>query len=87
MKMEPYQIIKHPLSTEKSIRLLEAENKLVFAVHPKARRKEVKEALEKMFNVKILKVNMLTNNGEKKAYVKLSPEFQAIDIATDLGLM
>lgn len=86
--MEPYTLILHPLSTEKSIRLLEAENKLVFAVHPKAKRKEVKEALEKMFNVKILKVNMLTAaNGGKRVYVKLAPEFQAIDIATDLGLM
>lgn len=86
--MEPYTIILHPLSTEKSIRLLEAENKLVFAVHPKAERKEVKEALEKMFKIKIVKVNMMTSpRGEKRAYVKLSPEFQAIDIATDLGLM
>jgi len=86
--MEPYTIILHPLSTEKSIRLLEAENKLVFAVHPKAERKQVKEALEKMFKIKILKVNLMTSpRGDKKAYVKLSPEFQAIDIATDLGLM
>ncbi|MBI4152940.1 50S ribosomal protein L23 [Candidatus Woesearchaeota archaeon] len=86
--MEPHEIIIHPLSTEKSIRLLEAENKLVFAVHPKAERKEVKSALEKMFNIKILKVNMLTTaSGQKRAYVKLSPEFQAIDIVTDLGLM
>lgn len=86
--MEPYEIIKHPLSTEKSIRLLEAENKLVFAVHLKAERKEVKEAVEKLFNVKIVKVNTyITPQGEKRAYVKLAPEFQAIDIATDLGLM
>ncbi len=86
--MEPYEIIKHPLSTEKSIRMLEAENKLVFSVHLKAKKKDVKEALEKMFNVKILNVNtFITPGGEKRAYVKLAPEFPAIDIATDLGLM
>ena len=86
--MDPHTILKHPLSTEKSIRLLESENKLVFAVHPKATRKEIKQAIEEMFNVKVLKVNTLTvPTGEKRAYIKLSPENPAIDVATELGLM
>lgn len=86
--MEPYTILKHPLSTEKSIRLLESENKLVFVVHPKATRNQIKSAIEDLFKVKVLKVNTLTTSkGEKRAYIKLSPENPAIDVATDLGLM
>ncbi len=86
--MEQYKVIKYPLSTEKSIRLLEAENKLLFVVGNKATKNEIKKAVEEMFKVKVANVNTLvTANGEKRAYVKLSPEFAAIDIATDLGLM
>lgn len=80
-------IIKYPLSTEKSIRLMESENKLTFIVDKKAKKQEVKKAIEDMFKVKIIKINTLIHKGEKKAYVKLSPETPAIDIATKLGLM
>ena len=38
--MDPYSIIKCPLSTEKSIRLMESENKLIFVVNKKATKKE-----------------------------------------------
>lgn len=86
--METNDVIRFPLSTEKSVRLLEAENKLAFVVHPKATRKDIKGAVEKMFNIKVVKVNtLMTPHGEKRAYVKLSPEHPAIDVATDLGLM
>ena len=42
--MNPYTIIKYPLSTEKSIRLMEAENKLIFVVNKSATKKEIKKA-------------------------------------------
>jgi len=83
-----YEIIKHPLSTEKGIRLMESENKLLFVVDRKTTNKEVKEAIEKMFKVKVDKVNTLIgHDGKKRAYVKFSAENPAIDIATQLGLM
>ena len=86
--MNQTDVIKYPLSTEKSIRLLEAENKLVFVVDMKATKKEIKEAVEQMFKIKTLKVNVsIAAHAEKRAYVKLAPEFPAIDIATELGLM
>ena len=40
-------IIKYPLSTEKAIRLMESENKLVFVVDDKASKQEIKKAIEK----------------------------------------
>ena len=86
--MKEYEIIKYPLATEKAVRMMEAENRLTFVVDRKATKKEIKEAVEKMFNVKVLKVNTLISNlGKKKAYVKLSPENLAMDVATKLGLM
>lgn len=87
--MKKVQIIKYPLSTEKSIRLMEAENKLLFVVDRRAKKPEIKEELEKMFKVKVLEVNTFITNRkqQKRAYVKFSYETPAIDIATRLGLM
>ena len=86
--MREDQIIKYALATEKSMRLMESENKLAFIVDKRANKKQIKEVLEKEFNVKILKVNTtITTNGKKKAYINFSEETPAIDVATKLGLM
>ncbi|OYT31053.1 50S ribosomal protein L23 [Candidatus Woesearchaeota archaeon ex4484_78] len=80
-------IIKNPLSTEKAIRLMELNNELVFIVDPRASKDEIKKAVEERFKVKVLKVRTMHSiKGQKKAYVKLSPETPAIDVATKLGL-
>ena len=86
--MEAHKIIKYPLSTEKSIRLMESENKLIFRVDKNAKKAEIKKAIEKIFKTKVEKINTLIDTkGEKKAYVKFSLDTPAIDIATNLGLM
>ncbi len=86
--MEEHKIIKHPLSTEKSIRLMEAENKLIFIVDNKAKKKDIKKAAESLFNVKVEKINtFIDTKGKKRAYVKLNKDNPAIDVATQLGLM
>lgn len=87
-RIEPYRVIKYPLSTEKSIRLMEAENKLIFVVDKKADKVDIKKAVESMFKAKIVDVNTFVSaDGKKKAYIKFSDETPAIDIATQLGLM
>lgn len=86
--MENHTVLKHPLATEKSIRLMESENKLVFVVDRRATKLDIKKAVESMFKAKVLAVN--THNavtGEKRAYITLSRETPAIDIATSLGIM
>ncbi len=82
------KIVKYPLATEKSIRLMESENKLAFIVDNKANKKQIKEEIEKLFDVKVTKVNTLREpKNRKKAYITFSDESPAIDIATKLGLM
>ena len=81
-------IIKYPLVTEKAVKLMESENKLLFVVDLKADKKEIKENVEKLFKVKVEKVNtLITSDGEKRAYVKLDKSTPAIDVITQLGLM
>jgi large subunit ribosomal protein L23 len=86
--MDPLKIIRHPSGTEKAIRMMDSENKLVFVVDRKARKAEIRRALEEGYGVKITKINtFITSKGEKKAYVKLAAEYPAIDLATKLGMM
>ena len=88
MLMKNINVIKYPLSTEKSIRLMESENKLIFVVDTKADKSEIKQAVEKLFHAKVVKVStFMSVKGDKRAYIKFSDETPAIDIATQLGLM
>lgn len=86
--MDIYKIVKYPLSTEKAIRMMESENKLVFVVDKKAPKGEIKKAIEEMFKAEVINVKTLVDRqGRKRAYVKFSDNTPAIDIATKLGLM
>lgn len=84
--MDSYKVIIKPLSTEKSLRLMESENKLMFVVHMDATKQDVKKAIKELYDMTCVKVNMyITIKGEKRAFVQLSEP--AIDLATKLGMM
>ena len=63
--MKDYEVLLHPLATEKSVRLMEAENKLTFVVAKSATKKEIKKAVESMFNIKVEEVNTHVRYGKK----------------------
>ena len=81
-------IIKYPLSTEKTIRLMESQNTLLFIVDRASTKAQIKTEIEARFSAKVVSVNTgIGADGEKKAYVKFAAQTPAIDIATKLGLM
>ncbi len=81
-------IIKAPLATEKAIRLMESENKLLFLVDKKATKSMIKDELMSLFDIKIVSVNTLIGpDGKKRAYVTLAEDTPAVDLATKLELM
>ncbi|NPA04514.1 MAG: 50S ribosomal protein L23 [Crenarchaeota archaeon] len=85
---DPRKIIIRPLQTEKAIRLIEQNNTLTFIVDRRATKPQIKKAVEELFNVKVAKVNtLITPRGEKKAYVKLAPEYSASEVAAKLGIL
>jgi len=86
--MDPYKTINYPVMTEVTSRLLEAENKLVFIVNRSATKQDIKAAVEELYDVVVDKVNStITSEGTKKAFVKLSPDYKAVDIAIKLGIL
>ena len=86
--MDPHNVILYPLMTEVTSRLIETENKLVFIVNIKATKSDIKRAVEELYDVKVEKVNVtITPEGQKKAFVKLHPEYKETDVAIKLGIL
>ncbi|KAA0001928.1 MAG: 50S ribosomal protein L23 [Thermoplasmata archaeon] len=84
--MNPYEIILHPYVTEKTLAMIENNNALQFAVKIDANKKQIKEAVEKIFDVKVVKVTTKIGAKGKIATVKLSPEYNAEDIGMRIGI-
>ncbi|MFA5302943.1 MAG: 50S ribosomal protein L23 [Candidatus Nanoarchaeia archaeon] len=85
--MKNYDVLVNPMATEKSVRLMETENKLTFVVNKSATKEMIKKAIESMFNIKVSEVNTLIRGGKKIAYISLHPDFNAMDIANQLGVL
>jgi large subunit ribosomal protein L23 len=85
--MDPQAVIKRLVVTQDAVSLIERENKLTFIVDNNATKRDIKMAVERIYEVKVEKVNtLITPRGEKKAFVKLAPDYKASDIATRLGV-
>jgi len=85
--MDAFDVIKVPIISEKTMKLIEEENKLVFYVDKKSTKTDIKKAIEELFNVEIMEINTLvTPKGQKKAYVKLKDQYDAGEIAANLGI-
>ncbi len=61
-----YDVIKRPCLTEKGNRLQETQDKVVFAVDPRANKIEIKAAVEQLFNVKVSKIATSNMSGKQK---------------------
>jgi large subunit ribosomal protein L23 len=67
-----YQIIRCPSITEKNTALRTAQNKFVFEVDIRATKPEIKQAVEKLFGVKVVGVNTGIMKGKKKRMGKFA---------------
>ncbi|MCU0717543.1 MAG: 50S ribosomal protein L23 [Pirellula sp.] len=88
MTLTPHQIVIRPLVTEKGVHKATRQNRYAFEVNPLADKTEIKEAIEELFNVKVVAVATQNRPGKtrryrakagvtkawKKAIVKLSNE-------------
>jgi large subunit ribosomal protein L23 len=95
MSKTVYQIIRRPLVTEKGLGAKEAHRTVVFEVAVKATKTEIKEAVQKIFKVKVEAVRTANFYGKfrrrgraegyrrdwKKAYVKLTPDSKMVEYA------
>ncbi|MBS3089439.1 50S ribosomal protein L23 [Candidatus Pacearchaeota archaeon] len=76
-----------PITSEKAVKMIELDNTLLFEMERQARKPEIKKEVEKVFNVKVIKIRTMINQNKKYAYVRLAKENPAIDVATKLGMI
>jgi large subunit ribosomal protein L23 len=62
---DPRDVVIEPIVSEKSYALLE-QNVYTFKVHPHASKPEISDAIERIFNVRVLKVNTLNRGGKRR---------------------
>jgi len=76
-----------PVTTEKAVRLIEAENTLIFEIDRRLSKTEIKKMIEETFNVKVEGIRTCIRLNKKYAYAKLNKKNPAIDVATKLGMI
>uniref|UniRef100_A0A1I8PZU6 Large ribosomal subunit protein uL23 N-terminal domain-containing protein n=1 Tax=Stomoxys calcitrans TaxID=35570 RepID=A0A1I8PZU6_STOCA len=87
-RMDAYNIIKYPLTTEAAMKKIEDNNTLVFLTHLNANKNHIRAAARKLYDIKVAKVNILVRpDGKKKAYVRLARDYDALDIANKIGII
>ncbi|MEM4555019.1 MAG: 50S ribosomal protein L23 [Candidatus Anstonellaceae archaeon] len=80
--------ILYPITNEKAVSLIEFQNTLTFVVEKNATKQQIKKDVEEMFEVKVASVRtLITPLGKKRAYVKLTKDYKADDIAAKLKIV
>ena len=88
IKMEAHEVIIFPLMTERSVNMIENENKLVFICDRRANKHQIAAAVKELYEVEAEDINtLITRQGTKKAFVKLKDEYDASDVAIRLGIL
>jgi large subunit ribosomal protein L23 len=87
-KLAVNEVVRYPLLLEDAVTLLEAENKITFIVDLRSDKHDIKRAIQELYEVRVEKVStLITPEGDKKAFVKLTPDFKAADLAVRLGIL
>eukprot|EP00924_Labyrinthula_sp_SR-Ha-C_P016899 snap_masked-scaffold_6-processed-gene-18.16-mRNA-1 protein AED:0.42 eAED:0.43 QI:0/-1/0/1/-1/1/1/0/145 len=87
-RLDKFKIIQYPLTTETAMKKIEDHNTLVFIVHTQANKIQIKRSVEDMYGLKVQKVNTLIRpDAKKKAFVRLTPDYDALDVANRIGII
>ena len=88
LKLDKYGIIKFPLTTEHAMKRIEDQNTLVFICDSRANKGQIKSAVKQLYKVDTAKINtLIRTDGNKKAYVKLNVNDDALDVANKIGII
>ncbi|KAJ3208865.1 60S ribosomal protein L25 [Dinochytrium kinnereticum] len=86
--LDAYRVIRFPLNTESAMKKIEEHNTLVFVCDVKANKRQIKDAVKKLYDVDALKIRTLIRpDGTKKAYVRLTADVEALDVANKIGFI
>ncbi|VEU21315.1 DEKNAAC102576 [Brettanomyces naardenensis] len=85
-RLDAHSVLEQPVTSETAMKKVEDGNTLVFQVSLKSNKYQIKKAVKDLYEVEVEKVNTLVRpNGTKKAYIKLTSDYDALDIANKIG--
>lgn len=85
-RLDSYKIIVSPIASETAMKKVEDANTLVFRVHLKANKHQIKSAFKELYDVESQYVHTLIRpDGTKKAYIRLTADQDALDVANRIG--
>ncbi len=66
--MDPYQVVIKPLITEKGTTQNETVNQYAFQVHQRANKQQIREAVQRIYEVRVVKVRTMKRRGKMRRY-------------------
>ena len=81
--MDHYSIIRHPLTTESAMKKIEDNNTLVFMVHLRANKPQIKHAVKKLYDIDVAKVNTLVRYASTSVIYYINP-LDIMDVVIDI---
>jgi large subunit ribosomal protein L23Ae len=87
-RLDQFSVIRQPLNTESAMKQIEDHNTIVFLCDVRSNKHQIKDAVKKMYAVDAIKVNTLIRpDGVKKAFVRLSADVDALEVANKIGFI
>lgn len=87
-KFDKFSVLVNPLNTEKANKSMTERNTLVFLVHPRSNKVQIKKAFNEIYGAMPKAVNTSVRlDGTKKAYIRFGPENDAVSLASKLGII
>ena len=84
--MDPFQVVIHPVVSEKTMMLMDRNNSLEFLVRREATKPEIKQAVQSLFDCEVEAVNTRITKQGKRAIVKFGGDTTAEDIGMRIGV-
>ncbi|KAL0478508.1 ribosomal protein L23 [Acrasis kona] len=86
--LDKYEVLKHPLTAgEGVLKLIEEQNTIIFITALSSSKRQIKKAFESMYETKVEKVRtVIRSTGDKKAFIKLPKDVEAVELATKIGI-
>ncbi|KAJ3345991.1 60S ribosomal protein L25 [Entophlyctis luteolus] len=86
--LDAHAVVKFPLNTESAMKKIEDHNTLVFVCDVRSNKRQIKDAIKKLYDIDAVKINTLVRpDGKKKAYVKLDADVEALEVANRIGFI
>ncbi|GAB0493577.1 hypothetical protein MMPV_004862 [Pyropia vietnamensis] len=88
VRVDNMAAIKYPLTTESAMKKIEDNNTIVFIVDVRCSKHKIKQAVKSIYKIPVERVNTLIRpDGQKKAYVRLPEDTDALDVASKIGII